>query len=157
MAIPQEGQLAPAFTLPSSNGKQVSLEDFRGKQVVLYFYPKDMTPGCTKESCEFRDYNPEFAKLDTEIVGISPDDLTSHNQFISEYSLPFQLLSDVGHQVCELYGVWKLLTWNGQQFMGVERSTFLIDRQGTIVKVWRGVKVDGHVEEVLEAARSLQR
>ena len=157
MAMPQAGQSAPAFTLPSSNGKQVSLEDFRGKNVVLYFYPKDMTPGCTKESCEFRDYSPEFAALDTEIVGISPDDLTSHNQFISEYNLPFQLLSDVDHKVCELYGVWKLLTWNGKQFMGVERSTFLIDRQGTIVKVWRGVKVDGHVQEVLEAVRSLQR
>ncbi|TVY00339.1 peroxiredoxin [Paenibacillus cremeus] len=149
------GQPVPDFTLPASSGAPVSLSSFRGKRVVLYFYPKDMTPGCTKESCEFRDYNSEYQSLNTEIIGISPDDLPSHDQFITEYSLPFLLLSDVSHEVCELFGVWKLRERDGQQFYGVERSTFLMDEQGVLAKEWRAVTVDGHVADVLSAIKQL--
>lgn len=148
-------QQVPDFTLPAANGEAVTLSSFRGKRVVIYFYPKDMTPGCTKESCEFRDYNSEYKSLNTEIIGISPDDLDSHNQFIAEYSLPFLLLSDADHKICELFGVWKLKERDGQQFYGVERSTFLIDEQGLLVKEWRAVQVDGHVAEVLAAIKQL--
>jgi peroxiredoxin Q/BCP len=114
-----------------------------------------MTPGCTRESCEFRDFTGEYAKLNTEIIGISPDDLTSHSQFINEYSLPFLLLSDTDHKVCEQFGVWKLRERNGEQFYGVERSTFLINEQGVLVKEWRAVQVDGHVADVLASIKQL--
>jgi peroxiredoxin Q/BCP len=153
MAKVQLQQAVEDFTLHASNGKEVSLSDYRGKKVVLYFYPKDMTPGCTKESCEFRDFSGEYKALQTEIIGISPDDLDSHNQFITEYQLPFLLLSDVDKKVCEQFDVWKLRERDGQTFMGVERATFLIDEQGVLVKEWRKVQVDGHVEEVLAAIR----
>jgi peroxiredoxin Q/BCP len=149
-------QTVPDFTLPASNGKEVSLSDFRGKKIVIYFYPKDNTPGCTKESCEFRDYNREYASLNTEIIGISPDDLVSHDQFIADFGLPFLLLADVDQKVCNRFGVWKLLERDGKQFYGVERSTFLIDEQGVLAREWRKVQVDGHVEEVLAAVRQLQ-
>lgn len=149
------GELAPDFTLPASNGSDVSLSDFRGKKVVLYFYPKDMTPGCTTESCDFRDYNAEFKQLNTEIIGISPDDLQSHEKFIQKHSLPFLLLSDVDQEVCKLYDVWKLKKNFGKEYMGVERSTFLIGEDGKLLKEWRKVRVAGHVEEVLEAVKSL--
>lgn len=153
MSPVQIQQPVPDFTLPASNGKEVRLSDFRGKKVVIYFYPKDMTPGCTKESCEFRDYNGQFASLNTEVIGISPDDLASHDQFITQYQLPFLLLSDVDQKVCEVFGVWKLREREGRQFYGVERSTFLIDEQGVLVREWRAVQVDGHVAEVLEAIK----
>ncbi|MFH5183422.1 thioredoxin-dependent thiol peroxidase [Paenibacillus sp. TAB 01] len=146
-------QPVPDFTLPASNGSNVRLSDFRGKKVVIYFYPKDMTPGCTKESCEFRDYNGQFASLNTEVIGISPDDLASHDQFIAEHQLPFLLLSDVSQNVCQQFGVWKLREREGRQFYGVERFTFLIDEQGVLVREWRAVQVDGHVAEVLEAVK----
>jgi peroxiredoxin Q/BCP len=155
MSAVQLQQTVPDFTLPASNGKEVSLSDFRGTKVVLYFYPKDMTPGCTKESCEFRNDNSQFAALNAEVIGISPDDIVSHNQFIAEYQLPFLLLSDVEQKVCNAFGVWKLRERDGKQFYGVERSTFLIDEQGVLVKEWRAVQVDGHVAEVLEAVREL--
>ncbi|TDG00247.1 peroxiredoxin [Paenibacillus piri] len=151
MSNVQVHQPVPDFRLPATNGKEVALSDFRGKKVVIYFYPKDMTPGCTKESCEFRDFNGRFAGLNTEIIGISPDDIASHDQFIAEYSLPFLLLSDVDQKVCNLFGVWKLRERDGQQFYGVDRSTFFIDEQGVLVKEWRTVQVDGHVAEVLAA------
>lgn len=154
MSQVQVGQPIPDFTLPASNGKNVSLSDFRGKKVVIYFYPKDMTPGCTQESCDFRDYNSRFKDLNVEVVGISPDDLKSHDKFIMKHELPFLLLADEEHQVCELFGVWKLKKMYGKEYMGVERSTFLIDEQGKLAKEWRGVKVDGHVQEVLEAAKA---
>ena len=149
----QTGQTVPDFTLPASNGKNVSLGDFRGKKVVLYFYPKDMTPGCTAESCDFRDYNGEFAKLNTVVIGISPDDLASHSKFIEKHQLPFLLLSDTDHQVCDMFGVWKEKSTFGNKHMGVERSTFLIDEEGKLIREWRKVKVDGHVEEVLAAVK----
>lgn len=148
------GEKVPNFTLLASNGKEVSLEDYKGKKLVIYFYPKDMTPGCTTESCDFRDFNGEFAAHNTEVVGISPDDLTSHEQFISEYKLPFLLLSDPDHSVSELFGVWKELSWGGKTFLGIERSTFLINEEGVLVREWRSVSVEGHAAEVLEAVKA---
>ncbi|MFS1514267.1 thioredoxin-dependent thiol peroxidase [Chengkuizengella sp. SCS-71B] len=149
------GQEVPNFTLPASNGKEVSLSDFRGKNVVIYFYPKDMTPGCTTESCDFRDYHGDYGKLNTEVIGISPDDLKSHDKFIEKHDLPFLLLSDVEKKVCELFGVWVLKKMYGREYMGVERSTFLINADGILVKEWRKVRVKEHVQKVLEAVREL--
>jgi len=144
------GAKAPDFELHASNGETVKLADFAGKkQIVLYFYPKDMTPGCTTEACDFRDAYKEFADLDAVILGVSPDELKSHEKFIDKYSLPFILLADVDHQVAEEYGVWKLKKNFGKEYMGIERSTFIIDKQGNIAKEWRKVKVDGHVQEAL--------
>lgn len=149
------GQPVPDFSLPASNGGTVSLSDFRGRKVVLYFYPKDMTPGCTQESCDFRDYNPQIEASGAVILGISPDDLKSHGKFIEKHSLPFLLLADAEHQVCELFGVWKLKKNYGKEYMGVERSTFLIDQDGKLAREWRKVKVAGHAAEVLEAVKEL--
>ena len=155
MSSVQVGAITPDFSLPASNGEQVSLSQFRGKKLVIYFYPKDMTPGCTTESCEFRDYNGQFGELNTEVLGISPDDLKSHGKFIAKYELPFLLLADTEHQVSELFGVWKAKKMYGKEYMGVERSTFLIDENGQLVKEWRAVKVDGHVAEVLAAVKGI--
>ncbi|MHA6482008.1 thioredoxin-dependent thiol peroxidase [Paenibacillus sp. strain BS8-2] len=151
-AVVQVGDQVPNFKLLASNGQEVSLEDYRGKKLVIYFYPKDMTPGCTAESCDFRDFSGQFADHQAEVIGISPDDLTSHQQFVSEYQLPFLLLSDTEHTVAEMFGVWKELSWGGKTYIGVERSTFLIDESGKLVREWRSVSVDGHVQEVLQAA-----
>ncbi|WP_028401736.1 thioredoxin-dependent thiol peroxidase [Ectobacillus panaciterrae] len=151
----QVGQNVPNFILFASNGKEVSLHDFKGKKVVIYFYPKDMTPGCTTESCDFRDYNSQFKNLHTEVIGISPDDLKSHEEFIAKYELPFLLLSDTEHQIAELFDVWKLRNKDGKEFMGVERATFLIDEEGKLVKEWRKVNVEGHVQEVLDAVKNI--
>lgn len=143
------GQMAPDFTLEASNGEQVKLSDFLGKHVVLYFYPKDMTPGCTTEACDFRDAYGVFQKKDTVILGVSPDPANRHLKFIEKHDLPFLLLVDEQHEVAELYDVWKLKKNFGKEYMGIERSTFLINKQGELVKEWRKVKVKGHVEEVL--------
>ncbi|MDA5110073.1 MULTISPECIES: thioredoxin-dependent thiol peroxidase [Brevibacillus] len=151
------GQAAPDFTLQANSNRTISLQDFRGQYVVLYFYPKDMTPGCTTEACDFRDYHPEFAKLNTVVLGISPDDVKSHDKFAAKHELPFPLLADPDHQVAEAYGVWVLKKMYGREYMGIERSTFLIDPEGTIVKAWPKVKVKGHVEEVLQTIRELQQ
>ena len=147
------GEAVADFSLLASNGERVSLSNYRGKKVVIYFYPKDMTPGCTTESCDFRDYNGQFAANNTEVIGISPDDLKSHGKFVKKYELPFLLLSDTEHTVSEQFGVWKLKKMYGKEYMGVERSTFLIDEEGRLVKEWRSVKVDGHVAEVLAAVQ----
>jgi peroxiredoxin Q/BCP len=144
------GEAAPDFELPASNGENVKLSDFKGKNVVLYFYPKDMTPGCTTEACDFRDYHDQFSDLNAVILGISTDSLDKHKKFIEKYDLPFLLLADEDHRVCELYGVWKLKKNFGKEYMGIERSTFVIDQQGKLAKEWRKVKVKGHVEEALE-------
>ncbi|MBN6187919.1 thioredoxin-dependent thiol peroxidase [Aneurinibacillus sp. BA2021] len=149
MAHIEVGQEAPDFTLPASNGEQVSLHDFRGKNVVLYFYPKDNTPGCTRESCDFRDKTEDFTAANTVIIGISKDDLKSHDKFIQKYNLPFLLLSDTEAEAATLYGVYKLKKNFGKEYMGIERSTFIIDKDGRLVKEYRKVKVDGHVEEAL--------
>lgn len=147
---------AKEFTLPASNGKGVSLKDFLGKNVILYFYPKDNTPGCTTEACSFRDSMEEFNNNDTVILGVSKDSIKKHNNFIEKYNLPFLLLSDEEGTVCEEYGVWQLKKMMGKEYMGIVRSTFLIDKKGKIVKEWRGVKVDGHIEEVLLALKDLK-
>lgn len=149
------GALAPDFTLPASNGEQVSLDQFKGKYVVLYFYPKDNTPGCTTEACDFKNYHDEFINLDVVILGISPDSMKSHDRFIEKYQLPFLLLSDEDHQVAEQYGAWVLKKNFGKEYMGIERSTFIVDKEGNLMKVYRKVKVKGHVEAALEFIKGL--
>ncbi|GMB09318.1 thioredoxin-dependent thiol peroxidase [Thermolongibacillus altinsuensis] len=151
----QIGQLAPDFALKASNGEMVQLSDFRGKYVVLYFYPKDMTPGCTTEACDFRDHYREFQDLNAVILGISTDSLERHQKFIEKYGLPFLLLVDEQQEVAEKYGVWKLKKNFGKEYMGIERSTFIIDPNGILIKEWRKVKVNGHVEEVLKFLKEI--
>jgi peroxiredoxin Q/BCP len=144
------GDIAPNFTLTSSEGNEVSLKDFRGKKIVLYFYPKDMTPGCTIEACSFRDNYKEVKKRGAEIIGISADSVASHEKFSGKYELPFILLSDPEKNVAKLYGVWKKKALYGKLFFGIERSTFIIDEKGKIKAIFRKVKVKGHTEEVLD-------
>lgn len=146
---------APDFTLNNQNGEPVSLSDFRGNYVVLYFYPKDMTPGCTTQACNFRDDYPTYEGLDAVILGVSADDETRHTKFIAKHDLPFSLLADTEHEVCEQYGVWVLKKMFGKEYYGIERSTFLIDKEGNIVKEWRKVKVKDHNEEVKAALAEL--
>ena len=144
------GDIAPNFTLTSNEGKEVSLKDFRGKKVVLYFYPKDMTPGCTTEACSFRDNYKEINKRGAEIIGISADSTASHEKFIGKYELPFILLSDPDKNVTKLYDVWKKKSLYGKLFFGIERSTFIIDEKGKIKAIFRKVKVEGHTQVVLD-------
>lgn len=150
----REGDQAPDFELPATGGRRVRLSDLRGKNVVLYFYPADDTPGCTREACSFRDNLPKFGKLDAVVLGVSTDSLDSHKRFADKYSLNFTLLSDEGKSVHGLYGTWKEKSMYGKTFWGTERSTFVIDGKGKIKKVFRRVKVDGHDAEVLEALKS---
>lgn len=154
MAI-EVGQAAPDFTLSASNGETLKLSDLHGKNVVLYFYPKDDTPGCTNEACGFRDLHAAFADANTVILGVSPDPVNKHEKFISKYELPFILLADTEHAVCELYGVWKEKNNYGKKYWGVERTTFLIDKDGNIAKVYPKVKVAGHVDQVLADVQAL--
>jgi peroxiredoxin Q/BCP len=147
----KEGDMAPDFELPSSGGKSVRLSSIRGKMVVLYFYPEDDTPGCTREACAFRDNMPKFDGLDAVILGISKDSPESHKRFIDKYSLNFTLLSDEGLKAHKLYDTWKLKNLYGREYWGTERSTFVIDEKGKIKRIFRKVKVDGHDEEVLQA------
>lgn len=149
------GDKVPNFKLQASNGKDVELADYSGKKLVIYFYPRDMTPGCTTESCDFRDFNGQFGENNAEVIGISPDDLASHEQFVGLHELPFLLLSDTELTVSKLFSVWKLRSRDGVESMGIERSTFLLDEQGTLIKEWRSVSVDGHVQEVLEAVKNI--
>lgn len=142
-------QLAPQFSLINEAGKMVNLKDFKGKNVVLYFYPKDMTPGCTTEACDFRDAHEDFSRLNAVILGISMDDEKKHTKFIEKHGLPFSLLVDEDHAVAESYGVWVLKKMYGKEYMGIERSTFLINEEGVVVKEWRKVKVKNHIEQVL--------
>jgi thioredoxin-dependent peroxiredoxin len=149
----ETGMTAPNFTLDANNGEKVSLSDFLGKNIVLYFYPKDMTPGCTTEACDFRDQHANFEALDAVILGISPDPVEKHVKFVEKYGLPFLLLADPDHQVAEAYDVWKLKKNYGKEYMGIERSTFVIDKEGKMAKEWRKVKVKGHVEDALNFIR----
>lgn len=151
----EEGKKAPAFRLPSDSGKQVALSDFLGKPVVVYFYPRDNTPGCTREACGFRDRQAELQALGVQVLGISPDSVESHQKFRDKYQLNFPLLSDSDHKVAERYGAWREKTMYGKKTMGIQRSTFLIDAQGRVVKIWKKVNVDGHDQEVLAAIRQL--
>ena len=146
----QAGDPAPDFTMEADKGGSVSLKDLRGKTVVLYFYPKDDTPGCTRESCAFRDHYPAFHGRDVQVFGVSCDDIPSHEKFAAKYDLPFPLLSDPDTSVSTAYGVYKEKTNYGRKYMGIERSTFVIDGDGRISRIFRNVKVDGHVEKVLD-------
>ncbi|WP_417897583.1 thioredoxin-dependent thiol peroxidase [Bacillus haimaensis] len=145
----ETGKKAPDFSLLANTGQEVKLSDYKGKNVVLYFYPKDMTPGCTTQACDFRDKHEDFSEMDTVILGVSPDPQAKHEKFIEKHGLPFLLLVDEDHKVAELYDVWKLKKNFGKEYMGIERSTFIIDKEGQLVKEWRKVKVKGHVEEAL--------
>jgi len=143
----QVGEKAPDFILQNQDGESVSLAQYKGKNIVLYFYPKDMTPGCTTQACDFRDQYDAFTELNTVIIGISPDPIERHQKFIVKHDLPFQLLADTEHEVAERYGVWKLKKMFGKEFYGIERSTFIIDRDGIIQKEYRKVRVKGHIAE----------
>ena len=150
----EEGSPAPDFTLTSDSGEQVSLESLRGKSVVLYFYPRDDTPGCTKEACGFRDTYSEFERRGAVVLGVSPDDEASHARFKEKYELPFTLLADPEHAVAESYGVWVEKNYAGKKYWGVKRSTFVIDPDGKLVKAMHNVKPDGHPQQVLDALPS---
>ena len=151
----KEGDKAPDFTLSTDGGGKVKLSALKGKKVVLYFYPKDDTPGCTTEACSFRDDLPKFKKSGAEIIGLSKDDPDSHDKFKAKYNLNFLLASDPDLKAIKAYDVWKEKNMYGKTSMGVERSTFLIDENGKIAKEWRKVKVDGHAEEVYDAIKAL--
>ncbi|MCA9401634.1 MAG: thioredoxin-dependent thiol peroxidase [Candidatus Omnitrophica bacterium] len=156
MSIPKEGTKAPNFIAPSSLSKDVSLKEFFQKRhVVLYFYPKDDTPGCTTEACGFRDDIPAVEKHDAVIIGVSPDSVKKHMKFIEKYSLPFPLLADEDKKICETYGVWVEKSMYGRKYMGVARTTFVIDKEGIIVKVFEKVKPKDHSKEVLEVLKNL--
>ncbi|MGA7457701.1 MAG: thioredoxin-dependent thiol peroxidase [Methyloceanibacter sp.] len=150
------GDKAPEFSLPTDGGAKVVLKDYKGKPVVLYSYPKDDTSGCTAEACAFRDALPHFGKAKAAVIGISRDSVASHDKFKAKFKLPFPLASDEDGKVCQAYGVWVEKSMYGRKYMGIERSTFLIDGKGVIRNAWRRVKVPGHAEEVLEAAEALK-
>jgi peroxiredoxin Q/BCP len=151
----EEGATAPDFTHPSDDGSTVHLRDLRGKPVVLYFYPKDDTPGCTREACAFRDLKADLAARGAVVLGVSPDDVKSHARFRDRHSLNFPLLADAGHQVADLYGAWREKNMYGKKSMGIQRSTFLLDREGKVRKVWKRVSLEGHDEDVLKALGTL--
>jgi peroxiredoxin Q/BCP len=155
MSYPAEGTMAPDFTLDTDAGTPLTLSSLRGRPVVLFFYPKDDTPGCTIESCEFRDMLPRFQGVDAQILGISPDDVKSHVKFRKKFDLPYPLLADVGHPVAELYGVWQQKSMMGRKYMGNARTTFVIDREGRIAKVFEKVSPLGHAAEVAEVVAKL--
>jgi peroxiredoxin Q/BCP len=152
----EEGDTAPDFTLPTDGGGKVSLKKLRGQKVVLYFYPKDDTSGCTAQACGFRDDHPKFTKGAVTVIGISRDSVASHDKFKKKHDLNFPLASDEEGKVTEAYGVWVQKSMYGRKYMGIERATFLIDGKGKIAKIWHKVKVPGHVEEVLKAAKELK-
>ncbi len=153
--IPMLNQSVTDFQLPATGGKVFHLSDFAGKNVVIYFYPKDSTPGCTTQGIQFRDAYAEFQALNTEIFGISRDSLKSHENFKAKFSFPFELLSDAEELACSLFNVIKMKNMYGKQVRGIERSTFVIDKEGKLVKEWRGVKADGHAAEVLNFIQTL--
>lgn len=146
-----EGQKAPDFKLPADDGSTISLADFRGRKVVLYFYPKDDTPGCTTQACDLRDSLSRIEEAGAVVLGVSPDPVDSHQKFKEKYDLNFPLLADEENQVAEAYGVWKEKSMFGNKFWGVERSTFIIDEDGNLEKVWRRVRPKGHADKVMEA------
>jgi len=148
---------APAFFLKSTDGTTVKLTDLKGKPVVLYFYPKDDTPGCTKEACAFRDRIAEIKKLGAAVLGVSPDDVASHQKFTEKYNLNFPLLEDIDHKLAEKYGAWREKNMYGKVSMGIQRSTFLIDATGAVAKVWKKVSVDGHDQQVIDALKALPK
>ena len=155
MAKPDIGDKAPDFTLPTDGGDTVKLSALRGRNVIVYFYPKDDTSGCTKEACGFSDALPGFGRAKAEVIGISRDSVASHDKFKKKYKLKIRLAADEDGKVCEAYGTWVEKSMYGRKYMGIERATFLIDGKGVVRGVWRKVKVPGHVDAVLEAAKAL--
>ncbi|MCC7086261.1 MAG: thioredoxin-dependent thiol peroxidase [Pirellulales bacterium] len=151
----EPGQKAPDFTLPADDGTKVKLSAQRASPVVLYFYPKDDTPGCTKEACAFRDRGKQLKKLGAKLFGVSPDSVDSHKKFRNKFQLNFPLLADEGHKVGERYGAWREKNMYGKKSMGIQRSTYLIDAEGKVARLWKTVKVDGHDEQVLAALKEL--
>lgn len=149
------GDNAPDFDLPADGGKNIKLKSLNGKNVVLYFYPKDDTPGCTTEAKDFRDLIAEFTKMNTVILGVSKDGVKQHDKFKEKYCLPFDLISDENNQIIDKFGLWVEKSMYGKKYMGIERATYIIDKTGKIVNIWRNVKVDGHAREVLEACSKL--
>lgn len=147
---PTAGQIAPDFELPSNKGGYISLSSLKGQKVILYFYPKDDTPGCTKEACSFRDVFSELTERRIIVLGISKDDINSHNRFAEKYHLPFILLSDISGETVEKYGVWVEKNNYGKKYMGIERTTFLIDEQGVVRKVWEKVNPEKHISDIIE-------
>ena len=145
------GETAPRFTAPDRAGKSISFQDFQGRSIILYFYPKDNTPGCTTEAIDFTDKLAEFQALNTQVIGISPDSIASHGKFIDKHNLKIILLSDPEHQIAESYGIWQLKKFMGKEYMGIVRSTFLIDPAGNISQVWSNVRVKNHVDTVLQS------
>ena len=145
----EEGKVAPDFSLPNADGELIKLSSFKGKNIVLYFYPKDNTPGCTKQACDFRDSIQNYDAVNAVVIGISPDDEASHRKFRDKFDLPFLLLADPDRKAIEAYGVWKEKNMYGKKYMGEERSTVVIDKDGIVVKFIRKVKVDGHIDSVL--------
>ena len=151
------GDAAPDFTLPTDGNGKITLSELAGKKIILYFYPKDNTPGCTTESCAFNDNLPEFEKLNVQVIGISKCSVAKHDNFKEKYGFKFPLASDENSDTCENYGVWKEKSMYGKTFMGIERTTFLIDENGKIVHIWPKVKVSGHVEEVRSALENITK
>ncbi len=152
----EEGAKAPAFTLKADDGSKVKMSELKGQPVVIYFYPKDDTPGCTKEACAFRDRSSELTKLGAKVFGVSPDSVESHVKFKQKYKLNFPLLADEDHAVAEKFGAWREKNMYGKKSMGIQRSTFLIDATGNVAKVWKKVSVDGHDQQVIDALKELQ-
>lgn len=155
MALIEQGSKAPAFSGLTDDGSTVSLDDHKGKNIVLYFYPKDMTPGCTAEAEDFRDAIVDFENANTVVIGVSKDSVRRHNNFKIKYDLPFTLISDESGKICEVYGVWQKKKNYGREYMGVVRSTYLIDSKGIVAKAWSNVRVKEHVKNVLEATKAL--
>lgn len=155
MAELKVGKVAPAFNLQATHGEKIALKDLKGKTVVLYFYPKDMTPGCTTQACDFRDNMAKLKRKKVTVLGVSLDSNERHNKFTDKYDLNFQLLTDVDHKVCEKYGVWQLKKFMGKEYMGIVRSTFIIGADGKIAKIYDKVKAKGHVDMVLEDLKEI--
>ena len=153
----EAGQPAPAFTLTADDGSKVRLSNFKGQPVVLYFYPKDDTPGCTRQACAFRDQRTKFNKLGAAVLGVSADSIESHCEFRDKYGLNFPLLVDTDHKVAEKYGAWREKNMYGKKSMGIQRSTFVIDATGKVARVWKAVKVDGHDGQVLAVLAGLEK
>ena len=151
-----EGDKAPSFSLKADDGTTVTRDSLAGKNVVLFFYPKDDTSGCTKEACDFRDAFPRFGKIDAMVIGVSPDSLESHRKFKKKYELPYRLLSDESHKLADTFGVWKEKSLYGRKYMGIERTTVIIDRKGRIARIFPKVKVPGHALEVESVVRELK-
>ena len=155
MNMLEAGKKAPAFNAVTDGDGKIALKDLKGRNVVLYFYPKDMTPGCTTEAEGFRDAIKDFEKANTVVIGVSKDSVKRHDNFKAKHGLPFTLISDEDGKICEAYGVWQIKKNYGREYMGIVRSTFLIDDKGKIAKIWSNLRVKGHVDTVLEAAQSL--